>query len=654
MSTILHQLRRAFADTIRLQFGLEIDPSVVPATQEQFGDYQCNVAMSLSKQIGATPRDVAQKIVDHLKIENLVSKLDIAGPGFINIFLSPACLNDAINTTLTDPRLGVAAASDKQRVVVDYSGPNVAKEMLIGHLRSTIIGDAVARVLAFLGHDVVRQNHLGDWGTQFGRVMLGLWYDAAALHDHKPNLLSDWATRLKALPKKADKESPEQLAARMNAQRELLRDVHMHHQAWVNLDPDGKLFFEPFIQNAFPALPRLQELYQLASGLTDLDAAVEFTIVHPSYGEKTLATLPSLFATFVQQQDSPQHYQEGIAWKKSVETTMKSCQEIYARLNVELTPADVRGESFYNPLLPAVVTDLKAKGLAIDTEGAVGVFIDGPKKPPLLIQKKDGGYLYGTTDLAGVRFRVSELHAKRIMIFTDSRQALHFSQVFKTAQAAGWADGVSLEHAPFGTILGEDGKPFKTRSGENVKLKDLLDESEERSLKIVTEKNPELPDDHKARIARAVGIGAVKYFDLNKDRTSDYMFKWDLMLAMEGNTAPYLQYAHARVCSIFRKANESTNFTAPITLDAPEELSLAKHILRLTEVVDQVARELKPHHLCSYLYELATRFSRFFENCPVLKSEEPMRSSRLALCSLTARTLKKSLELLGIDAPEQM
>ncbi|MGC4073819.1 MAG: arginine--tRNA ligase [Nibricoccus sp.] len=320
------------------------------------------------------------------------------------------------------------------------------------------------------------------------------------------------------------------------------------------------------------------------------------------------------------------------AWSKMVDETRRHFQPLYERMGVLLKPEHERGESTYNPLLRGVVEALKASGLAIESDGAIGVFIDGEKKPPLIIEKTGGGFLYGTTDLAAIQYRVNDLKANRSIYFTDSRQAQHFSQVFRTADKAGWTKGASFEHAPFGTVLGKDNKPFKTRSGDTVKLKDLLDEAEQRALAIVNAKNADLPEAPKQAIAHAIGVGAVKYGDLSKDRTSDYVFDWDTMLAMEGNTAPYLQYAHAASSPSSANPGSTASAATNIALDAPQEIALAKHILRLGEVLENVARDLKPHLLCTYLYDLATRFSSFYENCPVLKSDEPVRSQRLALC----------------------
>jgi arginyl-tRNA synthetase len=438
--------------------------------------------------------------------------------------------------------------------------------MHVGHLRSTIIGDAISRVLEFEQDKVIRQNHIGDWGTQFGMLIAFLNWTGLGTDAHIEDL-EDFYRRAK---KKFDDEPP-------------------------------------FRDEARATVVRLQ------GGGTD----------------------------------------ELAAWTRIVDETRRDYQPVYERLGVKLKPEHERGESFYNQRLADVVRELKDKKIAVESEGATVVFVPGYENP-LIIQKSDGGYLYGTTDLAAIRFRITELGADRIIYTHDSRQAQHFAQVFWTAKQASWAENVSLEYAPFGTMLGEDGKPFKTRSGDTVKLKDLLAEAEERAFKLVTEKDPQLAEAQRRDIARAVGIGAVKYADLSKDRTSDYMFSWDKMLSFDGNTAPYLQNAYVRIRSIFRKAQSAPATGAHVQLDQPHELSLVKHILRFGEVLELVARELKPHHLTNYLHELATRFHAFYEHCPVLKSDEPTRSSRLILCDVTARTLATGLDLLGIRHPEQM
>ena len=434
-----------------------------------------------------------------------------------------------------------------------------------------------------------------------------------------------------------------------------MREIAPFHQRFIAEDPDGERYFIPYLTHGTLALDELERAYVFVSTLTDNPEAATTIINHPRHGPRALGELPRLTTTFIQNPNDPANRQELLAWQKSRTITLEACDEIYQRLDVKLRPEDERGESFYNSALPGVVKDLLAAGVAIESEGAIAIFTEGAETP-LIIQKSGGGYLYGTTDLAALRYRIETLHANRIIYTHDSRQALHFSQVFAAARRAGWAENVELDYAPFGTMLGPDGRPFKTRSGDTVKLKDLLDEAEERAFTVVTAKNPELPESQRHAIAHSIGIGAIKYADLSKDRVSDYMFSWDSMLALDGNTAPYLQYAHARVHSILRRGETTLDAAATgnIALQSPYELALAKQILRLGDVIETVSRELKPHHLCAYLYELAGRFSGFFENCPVLKSEEPTRSSRLALCASTARTLAIGLDLLGIEHPTQM
>lgn len=575
MSDIIHELDRKFRASIEAAFGIQSDPILGPSQNEKFGDYQSNVAMGLAKVISdksgqkTNPRVVAEQIKAKLDLGEMASEITIAGPGFINIRLNPKWLAKQLEGIFDDPRLGISVVPSRQTVVVDYSGPNIAKQMHVGHLRSTIIGDAISRVIEFQGHNVIRQNHIGDWGTQFGMLIAHLQSGGIGAEQH-------------------------------------ISDLEGFYRA---------------AKARFDAEPTFQDLSRQ-------------TVVRLQSGEGV----------------------ERTAWRKIVDESRCEFRPVYERLNVKLRDEDQRGESFYNPFLSDVVSELKSKGLAVESEGAIAVFIDGPEKTPLIIQKSGGGYLYGTTDLAAIRYRVNELHANRIIYTHDSRQAQHFSQVFRTAQKASWTRGdeVTLDYSPFGTMLGEDGKPFKSRSGDLIKLVELLDEAEERAQKVVDEKNAELPENERRAIARAVGIGAVKYADLSKDRISDYVFSWDKMLAMDGNTAPYLQYVYARIRSIFRKSGIAPSKSGELLLESPFELSLAKHILRLSEIVELISRELKPHHLCTYLYDLATRFSGFYENCPVLQSQDPTRSSRLMLCDLTARTMSIGLDLLGIEYPEQM
>jgi arginyl-tRNA synthetase len=659
MNSIQDQLHLAFSAAIKTAFGFEADPLVGVAQNDKFGDYQSNAAMGLARQITeksgqkTNPRAVAEQIKAGLQLGPMASEVTIAGPGFLNVRLDPAWLAGRLNEALQDKRLGIAKNPSPQTVVVDYSGPNVAKQMHVGHIRSTIIGDAISRVLEFEGNKVIRQNHIGDWGTQFGRVVLAMWYEAV-FHATQPETLTGLIERQQSAARAfaQDQNKPKF----ESAIGEIVREIAPLHQRLIDEDADGTKYFIPYLTTGTLALDELERAYVFVSAVTENPEAARTTINHPRHGPRTLGEIPRLTTTFIQNPDDPANRQELLAWQKSRTITLEACAEIYRRLDVKLKPEDERGESFYNALLPAVVKDLLAAHIARESDGAIAIFDEDPEQTPLIIQKTGGGFLYGTTDLAALRYRVQTLHANRVIYTHDSRQARHFSQVFSAARRAGWVDGVQLDYAPFGTMLGADGRPFRTRSGDTVKLKDLLDEAEERALAVVTEKNPELPDAQRHAIAHSVGIGGIKYSDLSKDRISDYVFSWETMLDPHGNSAPYLQYANARVQSIFRKG-ETTSEAAmqgTIALESPYELALAKHILRLGDVIETVSRELKPHHLCAYLYELASRFSGFFDQCPVLKSEEPMRSSRLALCAATAKALEIGLELLGIEHPAQM
>jgi arginyl-tRNA synthetase len=564
----------------------------LPARRE-FGDYQANGVMAAAKKMGVKPRELAQKVVDAAGPilagpENLAERIEVAGPGFINIHLRTEWLSENLNGILggVDERLGVPVPASPQTVVVDYSAPNLAKEMHVGHLRSTIIGDALARVLDFVGHDVIRQNHVGDWGTQFGMLMAYL-----------------------------DSETHGFLA-----RKDIITDLR------------GIMIND------------MEEFYRQAKALYDSN---------PEFAEIAKQDVVRL-------QSGDEHCLA--LWKKVREQSLWHCDQVYTKLDVLLTPLDIRGESFYNDDLPKVVADLDKAGLLQESQGAQCVFLDEFKgkdgEPlPVIVQKTGGGYLYATTDLAAMRYRAAALHADRILYVTDARQALHFQQVFAVARKAKFVgEGVSLEHVPFGTMMGDDGRPFKTRTGGTVKLMDLLDEAEQRAMAFVTEKNPDLPEDQRLQIARAVGIGAVKYADLSQNRSSDYVFSWDKMLSLDGNTAPYMQYAYARVRSIFRKGQtESGELAGAIRLAEPAERALGLKLAQFPETVETVARDCLPSVLCSYLYDLAGAFMGFYESCPVLKAEdEAARASRLLLCELTARTIRTGLNLLGIETIEQM
>ncbi|EJG5325446.1 arginine--tRNA ligase [Salmonella enterica] len=555
----------------------DCEPQVRQSAKVQFGDYQANGMMAVAKKLGMAPRQLAEQVLTHLDLSGIASKVEIAGPGFINIFLEPAFLAEQVQQALASDRLGVSQPT-RQTIVVDYSAPNVAKEMHVGHLRSTIIGDAAVRTLEFLGHHVIRANHVGDWGTQFG--MLIAW-----LEKQQQENAGDMAL--------ADLEG-------------FYRDAKKHY------DED-----EAFAERARNYVVKLQ------SGDT--------------------------------------YFRE--MWRKLVDITMTQNQITYDRLNVTLTRDDVMGESLYNPMLPGIVADLKAKGLAVESEGATVVFLDEFKNKEgdpmgVIIQKKDGGYLYTTTDIACAKYRYETLHADRVLYYIDSRQHQHLMQAWTIVRKAGYVpDSVPLEHHMFGMMLGKDGKPFKTRAGGTVKLADLLDEALERARRLVAEKNPDMPADELEKLANAVGIGAVKYADLLKNRTTDYIFDWDNMLAFEGNTAPYMQYAYTRVLSVFRKADidEQALASAPVIISEDREAQLAARLLQFEETLTVVAREGTPHVMCAYLYDVAGLFSGFYEHCPILSAEnDAVRNSRLKLAQLTAKTLKLGLDTLGIETVERM
>lgn len=552
------------------------EAQVRQSAKAQFGDYQANGVMAVAKKLGMPPRQLAEKVVQLLQLEGIAAKTEIAGPGFINIFLDPQWLAAQLEQVLTSPKLGVSPV-EPQTIVIDYSAPNVAKEMHVGHLRSTIIGDAAVRTLEFLGHNVIRANHVGDWGTQFGMLI--------------------------AFLEKVQNENAGELE---------LSDLEaFYREAKQHYDADAE-----FAERARGYVVKLQG------------------------GDEYCRTM----------------------WRKLVDITMSQNQRNYDRLNVTLTKDDVMGESLYNDMLPGIVADLKAKGLAVESGGATVVFLDEFKNKEgdpmgVIVQKKDGGYLYTTTDIACAKYRYETLGANRVLYYIDSRQHQHLTQAWTIVRKAGYIpESVSLEHHMFGMMLGKDGKPFKTRSGGTIKLADLLDEAYERAVKLIADKNPEMPQDEVAELANVVSIGAVKYADLSKSRTTDYVFDWDNMLAFEGNTAPYMQYAYTRVASIFKRAGvDEASLTQPIVLTNEREQSLATRLLQFEEVITTVARDGTPHVMCAYLYDLAGQFSGFYEHCPILNAEnEAERQSRLKLAMLTSKTLKQGLDTLGIQTVEKM
>jgi len=599
MKTVINILEERISAVMAAVTGRKDCAAIVrPAAEAKFGDYQANGVMALAKQLKSDPRRLAEQVVNKLDVDDICEKPEVAGPGFINLRLKNDFIAGRLLEINSDPqnRLGIEKTSEPKTIVVDFSGPNIAKQMHVGHLRSTIIGDCICRTLKFLGHKVIRQNHIGDWGTQFG-MLCALFRDKTTAKDIEEfkKIEDEWLS-----------------------DDEILRDIEAFYQeAKQKYDSD-----ENFAADARDAIAGLQR------------------------GEKYWKSY----------------------WQAIVRRSESHYTEIYRKLGVTLTNEDIRGESAYNNDLPVVVDELKKAGLAQESDGAICVFPKGFKNKeseplPLIIQKSDGAFLYATTDLAALRYRVDELKADRIIYVTDARQKLHFEMVFAVVRMAGWAkEKIELVHVTFGSVLGENGKPLKTRSGENVKLKDLLNEAVERAKAVVEEKNPDLPKDKKAEIAKAVGIGAVKYADYSNNRTSDYIFSFDKMLAMDGNTAPYMQYAYARIKSIERRAKtKGVNIEKELSglkrsnLAEPAELDLAKQLIRYGEAIEAAAADYRPNYLTGYLYELAQKFSAFYTNCPVLDAGPDKRPTRLLLCDLTAETIKHGLsELLGIEVVEQM
>ncbi|MDA9296641.1 arginine--tRNA ligase [Gammaproteobacteria bacterium] len=579
----MHTLKRTLTDFIGAELatltGLdEVNPNVITASKPEFGDYQANGVMGIAKRLGRNPRELGTELLARLNAaaNPLVSHYELAGPGFINIHLAGDALRDRANELLVEPRLLVLQTESPQTIVVDYSSPNLAKEMHVGHLRGTIIGDSIARILERQGNRVIRQNHVGDWGTQFGMLIT---------------------------------------------------------------------FMRESSAEAGVALADLEGFYRAAKQRFDADS---------EFADRARESVVKL------QGGDPEYLE---AWQAFISTSLTHCQAVYDKLNVTLSMTDLKAESFYNPQLEGVVTRLENTGLLKDSDGARCVFLDefvgkDGEPLPVIIQKTDGGYLYATTDLAAVDYRCHELKADRSLYVVDARQSLHFQQVFAVAAAAGFSDeAISLEHISYGTMMGSDGKPFKTRSGDVVKLVDLLDEAVTRAFDLVSSKNPDLEEAERRHIAEAVGIAAVKYADLSKNRTRDYLFDWSSMLSFEGNTAPYLMYAYARIRTLLAKQTVDTDgiirFPESVAL-APEEKALLLKSLQLAETIDAVAQDCFPNTLSNYLYELSASFMRFYEACPIQGTDAATRANRLSLCVLASEALKQGLDLLGIETLERM
>lgn len=569
------ELGRRVAAALEAALGIELTPAetLIRTSSRRGADYQCNVAMSLGKKLGRAPREVAELIVKHLDSDDLLQGAEVAGAGFINLELSVAWLEGQVTSLTDDDRLGVAPVEVPRRIAIDYSSPNIAKEMHVGHIRSTVIGDSIARLLRFEGHEVIPHNHLGDWGTPFGMLI-------------------------------------EYFLAQGGGGEQTISDLdRFYKRARERFDSDAD----------FAELARKR-------------------VVLLQGGDEETLTL----------------------WRHLVDESTRHFDKVYGLLGIGLTTDDIYGESFYNPHLAQVVTELEEKGLTEISDGAVCVFPTGftnreGDRLPLIIRKRDGGYGYAITDLATARYWTAERGATDLLYVVGLPQAQHFEMVFAVSRAAGWiTDAQHAEHIGFGTVLGEDGKAMKTRSGETVKLADLLAEAVERATAVMAERS-DLAPEAQADVARAVGIGAVKYADLSGDRERNYTFEWDRMLATEGNTSVYLQYANARIRSILRKAGREAG-GAPVKLDAPAERELALKLVQFPAALASATQTYSPHKMCTYLYETATAFSGFFEHCPILRSEvtEDVRASRLALASLTSDALTLGMSLLGIEAPQQL
>ncbi|MDI9401841.1 MAG: arginine--tRNA ligase [Limisphaerales bacterium] len=552
---------------------------LLPCRDARFGDYQTSSLIALAKERKTNPRQLAAGVLEKLSLEQLHVKAELAGPGFINFHLQPQAIRRGIATACKAETPFVRKTQSPQTIVLDFSSPNIAKPMHVGHIRSTLLGSCLSRLHRLIGNKVISDNHIGDWGTQFGKLLLG------------------WKKHL--------------------------------DEASLKQDPIGEM----------------ERLYKLVNAATEEDEAV----------------LEAARAELVKLQAGDAENLE--IWRQMVKLSQSQFDTLYSRLGISFDYT--LGESFYNDNLKGVVEDLKTKAIARESEGAYVVFFDNIPElasNPAIIQKRDGAFNYATTDLATLAYRVENWKPDQILYVTDGRQQLHFKQVFTIFNRWKGNAKVKLEHIWFGTILGGDGKPFKTRSGEVIKLSDLLDEAEERALAVVSEKNPDLPEDTRKNIARVVGIGAVKYADLLPSRQSDYQFNWDKMLAFNGNTAPYLLYAYARIRSIFRKSQEEFSYSfEPDSIEenqllftAPQELTLAKHLFSFGIILEQVAEDSRPNILCNYLYDLAGLFASFYENCPVLKASEPEKLSRLTLCHLTAKVLRMGLETLGLETLEEM
>lgn len=646
--SVLQEIRNRFVPVLAgLTDDVDASLSMIRSSQDpKFGDFQANCAMPLAKKSGVPPRELAQQIVDQVQLDDLCEAAEVAGPGFINLKVRTDWLEQQAREVVNDERLGVAKVAPK-KVVIDYSSPNVAKPMHVGHLRSSVIGNCLERVMRFIGHDVISDNHIGDWGTQFGMIIYGYRHfvdenaygsepvaELARLY-RLVNQLSDYHDAGRKLP-----DVEEQIAK---------CDERIAQLESSDEDPKKKKKALKKLRNEHDALRETLAGMQSKCEAVDSDSQLQALAADHT----DIARLARLETAKLHSGDA----ENRALWDEFLPECLKALDHVYEKLGVSFDKA--LGESFYQPMLADVVSDLKQNGLAVESDGAVCIFAEG-NDAPFIVQKSDGAYTYATTDLATIRYRIKELGTQVMLYVVDTRQSEHFKLLFDTARRWGDRD-IDFQHVNFGTVLGDDRRPFKTRSGDTVGLESLLDEAVARAYDIVVENDPagNLDEDARRAVAEAVGIGGIKYADLHHNRESDYVFNWDKMLAKNGDTATYIQYANARINGIFRKGAidlAALRLNADsLRLEHASERGLFLQLLSFGDALAVVERELRPNMLTQFLFETANRFSTFYQDCPVLKeSDEAVRSSRLLLCDLAARTLTQGLSLLGIDAPEQM
>ena len=626
---------------------------VFPSQNPQFGDFQANCAMPLGKKLRKQPREIAALIIKKLSVDDFCETPDVAGPGFINLKLKTNYLQQQLQNSLQDKRLGVAKSKSAQKTIIDFSSPNVAKPMHVGHLRSTVIGDALARILKFLGHDVVTDNHIGDWGTQFGMILYGYknFLDEAA---YQQNPVGELSRLYRLVSQLCDYHSVSAQLEKNQQNIEIAQQTVAQAEAEVNRKGKKQKKTLKKLRSTLAGLDEaVVSTQKKIQAILDQPELIEMIVAHPQIVKLTREETAKLHAGD----------EENIKlWNEFLPACNDAMEVVYKRLGIHFDLT--LGESYYQPMLGDVVDDLKKKGLASESQGATCVFVEG-NKAPFIIQKQDGAFTYATTDLATIQYRVDELKANTILYVVDKRQCEHFQLLFDVSKLWGY-DQAQMQHVSFGTVMGKDNKPFKTRAGDTIGLESLLDESITRARKIVDENDdrkpngPELDEQQRQRIAEIIGLGGIKYADLHHNRESDYVFDWDKMLSMNGDTATYMQYAFARICGIFRKAGLAreevqADTTALISLQHEAERALGLQLLRFEEALANVAQEYRPNLLTNYLFETANAFSSFYEHCTVAKEEDPnTRMSRLKLCDVTARTMKQGLSLLGIETSDRM